>query len=401
MSTILKALRRLEEDGPPKSADALPATDPRAADELRDRILLEESAAQASPETRRDRSKRIAMLGLAATAAILILVFGSYLVTTGEPTEPVEIAVSNVSPPSKAILTPPPAAERAAVRAVDVNNVKALAGVVSLHPTMDRTINSDQGSAPAPAPLLAAAPIAVSPQLPLVSIPTTIEAAPPPVEEKPAAGFTSPTAVEEKPVARLTPPAPVVEKSIAESPAPVEGKPVARSTTPVEEKPVARSTTSAPKVADEMALAAVTPTPAMVEAQSERAVAPPEETRLEPPIERTRSTPTPVEASAPDVSTAMPKEAPSDPPPSSELPQVERLERPSLPDLTIMRTAWHPRADRRSAEIRLEATDEVLTLREGDSVAGRFIQEISPSAVLFKVGDVEIRRRVGQTGASD
>jgi hypothetical protein len=389
MSTILKALRRLEEDGPPKSADALPATDPRAADELRDRILLEESAAQASPETRRDPSKRIAMLGLVATAAILILVFGIYMMTTGEPTEPVEIAVSNVSPPPKPILTPPPAPARAATRALDANDTEALAGVVSLHPTMGRTIDSDKGSAPAPAPLLAAAPIAVSPQLPLVSIPTTIEAAPPPVEEKPASGFTSPTAVEEKPFAQLTPPAPVEEKSIAESPAPVEEKPVARSTTP------------APKVADEMALAAVTPTPAMVEAQSERAVLPSEETRLEPLIQRTRSIPTPVEASAPDVSTAIPKEAPSDSPPPSELPQAERLERPSLPDLTIVRTAWHPRADRRSTEIRLEATDEVLTLREGDSVAGRFIQEISPSAVLFKVGDVESRRRVGQTGAGD
>jgi hypothetical protein len=359
MSTILKALRRLEEDGPPKSADALSATDPRAADELRDRILLEESAAQASAETRRDPSKRIAMLGLVAAAAILILVFGIYLMMTGEPTEPVEIAASNASPPPKPILTPPPAPARAATRALDANDVEPLAGVVSLHPTMGRTIDSDKGSAPAP--LLTAAPIAVAPQLPLVSIPTTIEAAPPPVEEK----------------------------SIAESPAPVEEKPVARSTTP------------APKVADEMALAAVTPTPAMVEAQSERAVAPSEETRLEPLIQRTRSIPTPVEASASDVSTAIPKEASSVSPPSSELPQVERSERPSLPDLTIMRTAWHPRADRRSAEIRLEATDEVLTLREGDSVAGRIIQEISPSAVLFKVGDVEIRRRVGQTGAGD
>jgi len=37
MSTILKALRRLEEDSPTAaSSDSLPATDPLAADELRE-----------------------------------------------------------------------------------------------------------------------------------------------------------------------------------------------------------------------------------------------------------------------------------------------------------------------------------------------------------------------------
>jgi hypothetical protein len=141
MSTILKALRRLEEDGPPKSADALPATDPRAADELRDRILLEESAAQASPETRRDPSKRIAMLGLVAAAAILILVFGIYMMTTGEPTEPVEIAVSNVSPPPKPILTPPPAPARAAARAPHAPGFLYHARVGWRHPTIGGKID--------------------------------------------------------------------------------------------------------------------------------------------------------------------------------------------------------------------------------------------------------------------
>ncbi|HIE94880.1 MAG TPA: hypothetical protein EYQ83_19210 [Acidobacteria bacterium] len=81
MSTILKALRRLEEDGPTRTtdvgsrADALPATDPRAADELRDRILAEESAAQAGEAAEResDRTKRIVMI---AAAAMLVLGVG-------------------------------------------------------------------------------------------------------------------------------------------------------------------------------------------------------------------------------------------------------------------------------------------------------------------------------------
>jgi hypothetical protein len=70
--------------------------------------------------------------------------------------------------------------------------------------------------------------------------------------------------------------------------------------------------------------------------------------------------------------------------------------RQSLPDITVLRTAWHPTPARRSAKIRLESTDEVLTLHEGDAVGGLIVHEISPSAVVFMSGDVEIRRRVGQ-----
>ena len=39
MSTILKALRRLEDDSKSPRPDSLSATDPAAADELRSRIL--------------------------------------------------------------------------------------------------------------------------------------------------------------------------------------------------------------------------------------------------------------------------------------------------------------------------------------------------------------------------
>ena len=80
MSTILKALRRLEDDDPkkkragggtaPSPRDAVPspgfpATDPRAADALRGRILAEEAAAHAvrslsieSTENARNRRPR-------------------------------------------------------------------------------------------------------------------------------------------------------------------------------------------------------------------------------------------------------------------------------------------------------------------------------------------------------
>ena len=49
----------------------------------------------------------------------------------------------------------------------------------------------------------------------------------------------------------------------------------------------------------------------------------------------------------------------------------------------------------RSPFIRIEASEEVRTLSEGDAVGALVIKEISPSAVLFEAGEVEVRRRVG------
>ena len=70
-----------------------------------------------------------------------------------------------------------------------------------------------------------------------------------------------------------------------------------------------------------------------------------------------------------------------------------------LPEVTVVRTAWHPKPERRSAKVRIVETDELVTVREGDEVAGLVLQEITPSAVVFSAGDVEIRRRVGEASA--
>ena len=71
-----------------------------------------------------------------------------------------------------------------------------------------------------------------------------------------------------------------------------------------------------------------------------------------------------------------------------------------LPDVTVLRTAWHPKSERRSAKVRLTATDETLTVHEGDSVAGLVLQEITPSAVVFSANGVEVRRRVGESAGA-
>lgn len=64
--------------------------------------------------------------------------------------------------------------------------------------------------------------------------------------------------------------------------------------------------------------------------------------------------------------------------------------------MNVVRTAWHPMPDKRSARIQVGDSDAApLELREGDAVGGLVILEITPSAVLFQAGDVEVRRRVG------
>ena len=97
MSTILKALRRLEDDDPKKKRTGappvlrdgltpapLPATDPRAADALRGRILAEEAAARVGAEPRDDESpnpRRLRPFILRTLVASLLVAAVAFAVT--------------------------------------------------------------------------------------------------------------------------------------------------------------------------------------------------------------------------------------------------------------------------------------------------------------------------------
>ncbi len=368
MSTILKALRRLEEDASSPSASgvgALPATDPRAADELRDRILAEETAAQLAAASQRDSNRTLRRLGAAAGAllflvGILVLVldlgFGPDTRSTRADSNLDSIAVVPPATPSP-VAAPHPEDRRAGA---------AVAGVVPLQPTTERTAVSLVPLAPEPSAVATLrAPIRLPNQ----------PASQPPISPETLAGEASSQSVS------------------AETP---------------------------PEAADQFALAAVAPTPALASAAltgtvTRSAPAPalaqksPESAAPSSRGMSTRTVQNPASVSAPrseSVPKTRPRETrPSDgirsepePRPGPPSDQVLRIDRRGLPDITVIRTSWHPNAERRSTRIRLEATDEILTLREGDSIGGLVIQEISPSAVLFNAGDVEIRRRVGEPG---
>lgn len=378
MSTILKALRRLEEDSPTAGSatdftdtgDELPGTRSLDAHELRDRILAEEYASEAGADAQRDpnRKRRIT---IAASAVVLMLVlgFGIYSSMTDEavaPNEPKKITVATALPPAPSSApTPrsaPPTRARAAAPFADPAAQVAVAEPVSIHPAASQVTGSVPEEAPAFVPVL------------------------PVVIPEPAA---SNVAASPKP-------------SLASPPA--TSKPDARKE---EMGSVAAKPSPPPKAAAPLALAAVTPTTAAPAVDSRRATATPKASRPEPSAPRSRPKPTIREPRTASGSVPLPTPAPEERlgtsrPSLTPSPRKNELAyRPRFPDLAIVRTAWHPDAARRSAKIRLAATNEVLTLREGDAIGGLVVQEISPSGVVFKAGDVEIRRRVGQSGRSD
>jgi len=81
------------------------------------------------------------------------------------------------------------------------------------------------------------------------------------------------------------------------------------------------------------------------------------------------------------------------PPPAG--PAVARVEK--LPALVVTRTVWHPDPARRRALVQVEGRAEPLELRHGDAVGALVVANIEPSGVVFRMGDVEVRRKVGQT----
>lgn len=413
MSTILKALRRLEEDSSNRTAragspgTALPATDPLATDELRDRILAEEAAAQAGVAAQSE-SNRIRRIVPIASAALLVLglAVGAYTTYRTSPRAGVDSAETAL------VRAEAPSPEPAAVPKVeDPRAGEALAGAVGVGavgaqgPTNDRP-----GVLPKPGATVLHDLAAAQPHNPPEpQTPADHEARETQTQSEQASSDSEPRSKPSSlpvPVPVVVPvvepaPADAMDTTIAASPksssVPLSAttQPPTRSAVP---RTAARPTPPPPKAVDERPLAAMTP---VVIAEEPRSTVEAFGASRAGTLRTGTPDPRPGE-SRPSPRRAAPKKAAPDPPPSAFAPepiQVERLDRRGLPDLTVLNTAWHPSADRRSTRIRLEATNEILTLREGDAIGGLVVQKISPSAVLFKVGDVEVRRRVGQPGS--
>ncbi|MEE8476228.1 MAG: hypothetical protein V3T01_12780 [Myxococcota bacterium] len=99
------------------------------------------------------------------------------------------------------------------------------------------------------------------------------------------------------------------------------------------------------------------------------------------------------------------KSAPSPPPidaspavfaaPPSATVALSKLARAPIPAVFVARTVWHPRSERRIAEVNVEGRVDLLLLREGDAVGPLVVSQIDPSGVVFLHDQIEVRRRVG------
>ena len=82
---------------------------------------------------------------------------------------------------------------------------------------------------------------------------------------------------------------------------------------------------------------------------------------------------------------------PEAPPPAV----ANRLRRAPVPEVFVLRTVWHPDAERRVAEVEVRGRPEAVRLHEGDAVGPLVVGRIEPSGVVFLHEQVELRRRVG------
>jgi hypothetical protein len=137
------------------------------------------------------------------------------------------------------------------------------------------------------------------------------------------------------------------------------------------------------------------PKPTPVVASAEPAADPISEVISDPapsavsdPAPSATSEPTPVRAAAVPAPEPAPKPAPA----AEPTPEPQTA---AMPALLVEKTKWHPRADRRSAWLRVGegAPREVV---EGDVVEGVLVAEIQPSGVVFDRDGEQTRRGVGE-----
>lgn len=373
MSTILKALQRFEEEAAPSTSgqgDSRPSEDPPVADELRSRILAEESAARsaaaANPNSARLKHVGMIAVGVVLTLGLATAAYQLWPRVDSDSTLPSVVAAA----PLDAVVAQPniqansllakdpeePSTEVTAVAVASAVQVETPASIVAAPLLIPIPVESTSGSK------LESSGTAHASASQVASTPATVAS-----QESIARGpHRSESAANDEISRRATSPAP--------------------ATLVVNETPSIEASESTPL---EVVLASSPPS------------------RRPMPTRDVRVTPD-VSAAKAEASSTLSSSSPASSPTASSSPRPVRtesntqpnpagsLDRRGLPEITVLRTAWHPDADRRSTKIRLEATNEIMTLREGDAIGKLVIQSISPSSVLFRIGDLEIRRRVGQ-----
>jgi hypothetical protein len=337
VSTILKALRRLEREKAP----------PADSQTLREAV----TAGGAEPAAGSDQPVWLVpgialLLGIVVGAGFLLLwphsdveaAAGAREVALGSPAvAPAEVAppVKEIAPPARQRVLPselPDSAEEAGLPAAAFSSPVEVVARPAREPRI-----------PAPEP---------EPE------PAVQQAAPAPAGSEPRAIMQAQAAAEPDPwLVAPTPPPEMPATSLPDPPFPT--LPVVRETRrslPLEEPPA-----SAPE-----------PEP---RPEAKVAGAPPPS----PPL---------AEASAPTPEPVAP------PTPASEAPAPVT---PASFTLRVERTWWHPLASRREALVVLG--EEEVRVSEGQLVGDATVKQIEPSAVVFTRGETDFRRLVGESAS--
>ncbi len=252
----------------------------------------------------------------------------------------------------------------------------------------------------------------------------------------PLAGIEPAEAASVEPLASVSAPAP--PPPLAAPSQPAEPPPIAPPSSPAEPEPVAAvsaappvvpviaatasPTTAAPPApsgaAGDGAALARTPTPDPWEAA---ALAEDEDTESQPEPARVEA-PSPVAAGPPAgsavaVDPAPVAESPPDPaaetspstvaessatPVADEAPSAPKLGEVVVPDadgrleVKVLKTVWHPKAERRWARIEVAGAEGAVEVREADTIEGYRVEEITPSSVVLSRGSVTVTHRVGR-----
>ena len=356
MSTILKALRRLEQD---KSAHV-------------QKPLRQEVATETS-ETRRGLPVILSVGAVFAAGVALgtvALLLWPRPVAEISNAEPAPVA-ARPSPPPAQVATAPPFVRPAA-------------------------------PAPAAAPELAQhlSAEALSSQVEVVKLPGP-EAAEPDIEtaqappRPPALGEIRPGEVAMRPLPRQPAPEPEPAAPAPLVPAGVAGLPVDGPVEPVAAEPVRMAEADPPLTGTVVARPAPGPTPKaaatpVVPTSAVAKSAVPEITPKVPAAAPPVPAPVEPQPAKPEAVAAAPK-----PKAAAPKPKPEPVAKAPSPDVSVAKTHWHPLPERRLAIVDVSGHDEPLRLHEGDEVGPLRVAKIEPSAVVFVQDGVEVRHAVG------
>jgi hypothetical protein len=118
--------------------------------------------------------------------------------------------------------------------------------------------------------------------------------------------------------------------------------------------------------------------------------APPPPQPAPEPVQEAKPAPSPPPEPKPVREAAAPRPAPE---PVREAPAPPPAD---LPSFAIEKTQWHPLADRRVAWLRMPGESEPRRVVEGDVIDGLLVAKIEPSGVVFERDGKKIQRVLGQ-----